>query len=102
MAEWHTGDTERIELTIQEDGVNADDLTGMTVSFSMYDAAGTVVLSKATGDFTATAPTFSLDLDDDDLDGLNTGDYRYEVRASDASGNSQSGVGYVSVKELTL
>ena len=100
-ATWHVNDTESLTVTVTENGVNVDSLAGATISFALYNAAGAAVVSKTTGDFTVSAPTFSLTLGGNDLDNL-SGVYRYECRITDASGATQSADGDVYIQAMTL
>ena len=98
---WETGDTERIVVTVTEDGTNVDSLAGTIIEFALYNDE-TVVLSKDTADFAASAPTFTCDLGATDLNGLSSGMYGYEVRVTDGSGNTQSETGTVAIVGITL
>ena len=101
MATWETNDTERIVVTVTESGVNVDSLIGATVAFSLYKD-GTEVLTKATVDFTASAPTFTCDLDAADLADFETGIYEYEIRVTDLAGSTQSATGTLSIQAVTI
>jgi hypothetical protein len=48
-------------VTVTEDGTNVNSLAGTIIEFALYNDE-TVVLSKDTADFAASAPTFTCDL----------------------------------------
>lgn len=99
-ATWHEGDTEQLVVTVTEDGTNVTSLAGTTITFALYNSAGTAVLSKSTVDFVASAPTLTCDLDATDLDGL-SGVYEYEIRVTDTNSNTQSAVGQIAIVGMT-
>lgn len=86
---YHSGETVNLVITVLDDDDVAVDMTGATISFAiMRNIGGTAVISTAaaTASSSIASNVVTINITASNTEALQ-GDYRFECRAIDGSGN---------------